>query len=37
MTGAAAVPRRSAPRQSQATVALLEAALAHFIAGKDVS
>jgi hypothetical protein len=30
-------PRRPPPRKSQATVGVLEAALAHFIAGKDVS
>jgi hypothetical protein len=30
-------PRRLPPRKSQETVALLQAALAHFIAGKDVS
>jgi hypothetical protein len=30
-------PRRPPPRKSQATIALLQAALAHFIAGKDVS
>jgi hypothetical protein len=30
-------PRRPPPRKSQKTVVLLEAVLAHFIAGKDVS
>jgi hypothetical protein len=31
---AASTPRRPPPRKSQATVALLEAALAHFIAAR---